>query len=176
MQISSSSRKSFSRGFTIIELVVSLAIVVAIMAAGAVYMTTWSEEARLKEASNEMETLAREAQMLAIMNNAAYRVVMTHNKIMLMSPEFIAEEPEKWAEMTPLKEYVLKDDRLNWHIIRWGTKELTTPTVKSPFIWVFPPEGFVEPIKVKFTMDKAYLQQEYHPLTASVVDEEMVIP
>ena len=167
--------------FTLMEIVVVLFILVTIMGAATMYLFKADDETYLKEVSGELEAYAREAQNLAIMQNETYRLVLTENTLELFksqantasSPSLGVFVPEK---ETPLKSYRFPDDKLRWSIKRWGGSALLFPTQKAPFVWVFAPEGFVEPIQVEVSRDKAYLRQDYHPLTASVVEEELYIP
>ena len=168
-------RPQRKQGFTIVEIVVVLAIIVIMIGASFAYLSGLGPEKEFKEATVELESMAREAQARAIMTHTMQRIVFTNKSFLMMENDVQPDTPEEWVTLPIRKRYDVPSQEMEVSIYRWGSIIPTIPSEKSPIVWIFPPDGFVEPITVKLTQDESYIKQTYHPLTASVVEEEMEI-
>lgn len=175
MLIASHRRSHLKDGFTIMEMVIVLAILSMVATASFSYFSTNDAEEYLRETAVNLESMAREAQARAIMTNKTHRIVMTGDKFMMLEEDQYTKDAEKWQNLSARRDFTPASPDLVTSVIRWGTTQPVIPRSNIPVVWIFPPEGFVEPITVRFTKDKSYIQQTYHPLTASVADEEMEI-
>lgn len=130
----------------------------------------------MREACVELESMAREAQARAIMTHTPQRVVITGKKFLLMQGDAQPKSAEEWVTLPTRKQYEIQShDEVQVSIYRWGSSDPVFPTERYPLVWLFPPDGFVEPITIRLVIDESYIKQTYHPLTASVIEEEMEI-
>lgn len=170
------NRSSYEAGgFTIVEMVVVLAILTMVTAASFAYLKNNDSEQYLRETATNLEAMAREAQARAIMTNTTHRIVMTGDQFRLLDADQYTKEADNWQTFVPRREFAPSSPDVVTSVIRWGTTKRVVPSPNMPIVWIFPPEGFVEPITIRFGQDNSYIQQTYHPLTASVADEEMEI-
>lgn len=166
---------SRSRGFTLMEMIVVLGILTLIMGSGVYYMQGIGPERELRENAVALESMAREAQARAIMTHITHRIVITHNEFILLDGDHVTRIPEEWVELPARKTHFITDNELKVSVFRWGMSQRVFPSAVKPMVWVFSPEGFVEPITVQFDKNDSFIRQTFHPLTASVTDEEMEI-
>lgn len=174
------TRSDRSRGgFTLLEIVIVLAIAALIMGGAMGMMIYSSNERLLSDASGEIELLAKRARTTAILQQTPYALEFREGIVRLMplaqagrsekrtvGGRRIGREPvddgggERW-------ELPLERD-LSVFIRRWNTSEWL-PTVKNAVhVWRFDPTGLCEPISVRLTVDSSWSEDTYHPLTATI--------
>lgn len=161
--------------FTIMEMVVVMGVLTMIMSGTLVYFMGSDSEKAFRETADDIESLAREAQTRAIMTHNTYKIAFMGNRVGLFDHTQSTRDAQDFTQNTPKKEVKLTHDQMKYSIQRWGQTNWVIPTDSRPVVWVFSPEGFVEPISINFKIKDSYLQQVYHPLSASVIDEEMII-
>lgn len=179
-------RNDLKRGFTLIEIVLVLGLA-ALIAGGAVtYMVYSSDERVLRNASGEIELMAKRARTMAILQQTPYALEFRKERVRLLplaeaggierktglgneiggrTVEF--EDPDKIA---PVREEFLFPGEMEVSILRWNTTAWI-PLVRDVIqIWRFDPDGLCEPVTVRYAIEKGVAESTFHPLTATVSD------
>jgi prepilin-type N-terminal cleavage/methylation domain-containing protein len=172
----------FRSGFTLIEIVMVLAIA-AIVTGGAITMMVFSSDERaLKNASGEVELLAKRARTISILKQTPYALEFRLGKIRMLplaqagadetftalgntigGQEVGAVEPEVFT--LPENMAVL--------LRRWNSDQWLPMRENSVHIWRFDPDGLCEPVSVRFVMEDSWAEDAYHPLTATIADSQL---
>lgn len=173
-----------ARGFTLMEIVIVLAISGIVMA-GAVGMMFYSSDERvLRNASGEIELLAKRARTTAILLQTPYALEFRENEVKLLplaeagqeetrlvsgarvgGEKVIMETAERW-------QYPLEDG-VEVSIKRWNASEFLGTKKDAVHVWRFDPNGLCEPISVRLTTEKSWSEDTYHPLTATIRDSQL---
>lgn len=174
-----------SRGFTLIEIVVVLAIA-AVILGGAVGMMVYSSDERvLRDASGEIELLAKRARTTAILQQTPYAIEFRQGVVRMLPLALAGRDETKTAgghriggePVEPTgggdsREFVL-DGGLELFVRRWNSEEWLGTGKNSIHLWRFDPSGLCEPLSVRLTLDKSWAEDSYHPLTASIADSQL---
>ncbi len=172
-----------SRGFTLIEIVMVLAIA-SIVLGGAVGLMVYSSDDReLRNASGEIELMAKRARTIAILQQTPYAVEFREGRVNLL-PWAEAGQQDKKS-----RRYVFSDDTeasgagdksrqytlpagMAVSVRRWNSDEWHTTLKNAVHIWRFDPDGLCEPISVRLNLNKSWVIDTFHPLTATISDSE----
>ena len=181
-------------GFTLLEMVIVIAII-AVMTGGVVSLMVYNtSKKKLQRTGGEVEAFAKRARAIAILRQTPYALEF-HNGTVRLSPwvEAGIEDPEELAEIIareemtedgeqvrpasiPVRDEFSLDEDMVIGVRRWGSEELIVfDNERTRVAWRFDPNGLCEPISVRYEIDegKSWLEQDYHPLTASVRDYTM---
>jgi prepilin-type N-terminal cleavage/methylation domain-containing protein len=167
------------RGFTLIEIVMVLAIA-AIVVGGAVGLMIHSSDERiLRNTSGEIELLAKRARTIAILNQTPYALEFREGVIRLLplvqaglsdkqnrsnEPEVVNSDENRQLSLEGGMAVLIR----RWNSDKW------LPTVKQTVhVWRFDPDGLCEPISVRLALDKSWSEDVYHPLTATIRDSQL---
>jgi len=181
--ISAARTNKRPRGFTLIEIVMVLAIAGVVMGGAVGFMVFSSDERALRNASGEIELMAKRARTIAILHQTPYAVEFRKGRVKLL-PWAQAGQVEKKS-----KRYVFTDDEepadgdnesrsyalpggMELLIRRWNSDEWHTTLKNAVHVWRFDPDGLCEPISVKLSLNKSWVMDTFHPLTGSVSDSE----
>ena len=175
------------RGFTLLEIVIVLAIAAVVMG-GAVGMMVYSSDERvLRNASGEIELLAKRARTTAILLQTPYALEFREGIVKLMplaeagrvekrtvSGRRIGGEPvvpegggERW-------EYRLEGG-MEVFVQRWNSTQWLATRKDAVHVWRFDPNGLCEPISVRLALEKSWTEDSFNPLTATVRETSMEI-
>jgi prepilin-type N-terminal cleavage/methylation domain-containing protein len=172
------------RGFTLIEIVMVLAIA-AIVVSGAVGLMIFSSDERaLRNASGEIELLAKRARTIAILNQTPYALEFREGTVRLLpfaqagmdlKKEMSSRRGDDEAEEGSVDEsrQVNLDGGLQVAIRRWNSEEWLGTVKKNVHVWRFDPDGLCEPISIRLSLDKSWSEDTYHPLTATISDSQL---
>jgi prepilin-type N-terminal cleavage/methylation domain-containing protein len=175
--ISAAKTTEKHRGFSLLEIVMVLAIA-SIVIGGAVSLMVYSADERtLRDASGEIELLAKRARTISILEQTPYALEFKDGIVRLL-PFAQAGMPTKKglgsgkdasqpAEGSSTRELVLNAG-LAIFIRRWNSEEWLSTTKNTIHVWRFDPDGLCEPVSVRLTLGKSWAEDTYHPLTASV--------
>lgn len=166
------------RGFTLIEIVMVLAIATVIMG-GVMGMLVYSSAGhQLRSASGEIELLAKRARMTAIIKQTPYALEFREG-VVRMLPLALAGQDQKTTAgghhiggetVIPgaeSQQYTLKQG-IKVAIRHWNSN-VWLPAFKNNIqVWRFDPTGLCEPISVKLALGDSWAEDTYHPLTASI--------
>ncbi len=180
--------KGTTAGFTMMELLVSLFLVVIILAIAAVSLETVSDESRLRQPVSELTSFAKKAVKAAVAEQRSYSIFF-YPRDFLMRERYPAvrleedffkggaiEEVEGEAEDEDETIVVFRHDlgeELGVEVRRWNREEWEVP---NDLEWVFEPSGLCEPLSVRFVRRGGYVEVDFNPLTAGVEDERLYIP
>lgn len=181
------TRSDRSRGFTLLEIVIVLTIAALIMG-GAVGMMLYSSDERLlRDASGEIEMLAKRARTTAILQQTPYALEFREGIVRMMPLAQAGREEKKTAggrriggepveeEQGGVRwELVLEKD-LGLFIRRWNSAELLPAVKNAVHVWRFDPNGLCEPLSVRLTVDSSWSEDTYHPLTATIRDSQFEV-
>ena len=84
----------------------------------------------------------------------------------------VAEEGEE-EKSEPIREELIYPDDMAVSVRRWNTVAWIPMTRDALQIWRFDPDGLCEPVSVRYTIDKGWAEDTYHPLTASIRDSQL---
>lgn len=167
------------RGFTLLEIVIVLAIAAVVMGGAVGLMVYSSDERVLRNASGEIELLAKRARTTAILLQTPYALEFREGVVRLMplaeagrdekrtvggrrigGEPVIQEAGERW-------EYALEGD-MQIFVRRWNSSEWLATRKNTVHVWRFDPSGLSEPISVRLALENSWSEDAYHPLTATI--------
>ena len=165
-------------GFTLIEIVMVLAIAAVVMGGAVGLMIYSSDERTLRDASGEIELMAKRARVISILHQTPYALEFREGIVRLLPLAEAGKDDKKSLrnrnEVAPpaaganeSRQYVLENG-LSIFIRRWNSEEWHGTMKNTVHVWRFDPDGLCEPISVRLTLDKSWSEDSYHPLTATI--------
>lgn len=176
----------FSRGFTLLEIVIVLAVSALIIGGAITTVILSSSERKLKNASSEIELLAKKARTAAILHQTPYAIQFRPGTVDILPFAETAEINRTTAlgneiggtavddpSRRTLHDSIEIDPEILLTVRHWNTNEYKAPSENQIPIWRFDPDGLSEPLTIRLTIGESYAQDTYHPLTATVADSEL---
>lgn len=176
-------------GFTLLEIVIVISIS-AVILGGAVGLMVFSSGGRdLKDASGEVELLAKRARTAAILFQTPYAVELRSGVIRLMplaeagrqeskrrtaGGHKIGGETEAPASDGDRYEYIFPEN-VSVFIRRWNSNDWLPSGGDSIHIWRFDPNGLCEPLSMRYVRDNNWLEDTFNPLTGAIRETEYEI-
>lgn len=178
-----------ARGFTLLEIVIVMALIgMAIGGAVALFINS-SAERRLKGTAADMELLSKRARAVAMVQQTPYAITFFERGVRL-SP--LAEAGYTDAQLlerqdfearllsqglprpkfNPVRE-TLSFEGYNLFVRRWGSNNWVPMLRNDPQVWRFDPNGICEPMGVRVEYEDGWMEMEFHPLTGSIRDRSM---
>jgi prepilin-type N-terminal cleavage/methylation domain-containing protein len=169
-----------SPGFTLLEIVMVLAIASMVMAGAVGLMIFSSDERALREVSGKIELLAKRARTLAILQQTSYALEFREGKVQLLPLAFAGEDASarrRREEKSPTamdedRQITLKDE-LHLSLRRWNSEKWLKTEKTAVHVWRFDPDGLCEPISLRLNLGKSWSEDVFHPLTASIRDSQL---
>jgi type II secretory pathway pseudopilin PulG len=173
-------------GFTLLEVVFVLGMIAVLVTWLTLTISTVETEQRLREASGDIESLARRARNIAVRQQRAYQLTISEGSISIAPQYMLADVEEDDAfgfegEEIPREDFEnitdseTTDSEVTYEIRRWRSDEWQLIEGDKKIVITLDPIGLVEPISIRCSIGKSWLIQELHPLTASVRDEQMSV-
>jgi len=169
------------RGFTLIEIVMVLAIAAIVMGGAVGLMIYSSDERILRNASAEIELLAKRARTIAILHQTPYALEFREGVVRLLplAQAGLSEKANRRNEPEP--DVVNSDENRQFDLdggmavlIRRWNSDAWLPTVKKAVhVWRFDPDGLCEPISVRLVLVQSWSEDIFHPLTATIRDSQL---
>lgn len=171
------------RGFTLIEIVMVLALAAVVMGSAIGLVAYSSDERILRKTSGEIELMAKQARMLAILHQTPYALEFSESGIHLL-PLAQASADQKGTSLShspPVDPGTAAPDEsrqltlesgMTLSVRRWNTDVLINLEKNSVQIWRFDPDGLCEPLAVHLVYGKSWSEDTYHPLTATINDSQ----
>lgn len=167
------------RGFTLIEIVMVLAIAAVVMGGAVGLMVASSDERVLRNASGEIELMAKKARTIAILQQTPYALEFREGFVRLLplaqagivakknSRGDLPEAGENGANAEENRQLSLEPG-MNILIRRWNSDAWLSTLKTTVHVWRFDPDGLCEPISVRLTLEKSWSEDTYHPLSATI--------
>jgi prepilin-type N-terminal cleavage/methylation domain-containing protein len=184
-QMTSAARTNKRRsGFTLLEIVIVLSIA-AVVIGGAVGLTVYSSDERvLRNASGDIEVLAKRARTTAMLLQTPYALEFRERVVRLLPLAEAGQDEKRTVGGRRIGgEKVVTDDAERWEypledgvevsIRRWNTTDWLPTRKDTVHVWRFDPNGLSEPLSVKLTYGESWSEDTYHPLTAAVRENFM---
>ena len=170
------------RGFTLIEIVVSIFIVTLIIGIATLSFRSLRERGKLKTEAVALKLAARKLMREAVENNRSYSMTLAPH-FFAVGPTYSAAALEGFYRgMDP--EEAMKQIRGQRHQFEEGielwVKRWNEPLFREPHVpferWVFEPGGICEPLSLRLTYGEAKMSMTFNLLTAHVDEETLIIP
>lgn len=162
-----------------------MGVVALLFTAGLVGFYLSDDDRQLREASQELEVLAKRARTIATLEQKPYAIEFHDGSVRLMpyaealldptERELMLEMREEGGEeVEPVssKNSWSADEDMTLSIQRWGSDEWSDVNRRNRHVWRFDPSGLCEPIAVRFDMERSWMLVRFHPLTAGIADTE----
>lgn len=180
------------RGFTILEMVVVMAVAMLVIGGAIAHLYFSSDEARLNEAMNGVQMLSKRARTLSTLQQRPYALEFTREGIglmpfgeatlgddereMLLEREAFLAEEQGPPERQSTRDFVAMDQDMTLLVRRWATGQWEEMKRNSRQVWRFDPEGICEPCGVRIELENgSWIAALFHPLTAGVTETESEI-
>ena len=177
----SAVRKSSNRrkGFTLLEIIVVLALTMLVIggAIGAMYLNR--DEARLKGSINDIEMLAKRARTVAVLQQRPYALEITREGVEMMPlAEAMIDPGERkdWLQEDGVYDGWLKEEEMGLLVRRWASTDWLPLKRDETHVWRFDPDGVCEPIGLRIQLENGnWISTSFHPLSAAPSDTEAYI-
>ena len=164
--------------FTLMEMLVALAIVGIIISASVIGVGSLNDERNLRAPLNELRILGKRAWARSMEEQRAWQIKILPDRLVLEPKQPVNADDLKLfkevdAEMgrsSGLDSYKI-DPEIRVEVRHWGEAEWHAP---RPDAWVFEHSGLCEPINVRFISEYATIAVSFDPLTAAVASEEFI--
>lgn len=184
---------SLRGGFTILEVVIVLAIAMLVVGGGMVAMYLSSDQQRLEGSVGEVELLAKRARALATLQQRPYALEFTPNGVGLMpyaeaildeeEREYLKEEQlymqENGVDMGEpvVRDYWSAEGDMLILVRRWSTGDWSElRRMGDRHVWRFDPQGICEPFGMRIEAESgSWIAVLFHPLTAAITETESEI-
>lgn len=173
-------------GFTLLEIIIVLAITALIIGGAITTVVLSSSERVLREASSEIELMAKKARSASILHQTPYAIEFHRGSVRLIPfaetsdierttalGNSIGGEAVDVTSRPSIHDELELDPDLTLTIRHWNSEAFITPSETLVPVWRFDPDGLCEPLTVRLTMGDNYAQDTYHPLTATIADSEL---
>lgn len=169
-------------GFTLIEMVVVLAIA-AVMMGGAIGLMVFSSDERaLRDAAGKIEVMAKQARTIAILHQTPYALEFREGVVRLLPFARAGVVVREGHALPPTSDETGGDDDrrtltldgdISLSLQRWNTEAWLGTGKTTVHVWRFDPDGLCEPISLRLSIGKSFILNTYHPLTAAVSYSEL---
>lgn len=171
-------------GFTLLEMVMVLVITSMVLAGAVGLMVFSSDEHQLRDASSQIEALAKRARTTAILQQTPYAVEFREGVARMMplaevgrdenytvGGHRIGGEPveTEGASYTDVK----LAEGIELFVRRWNSDKWLPTAKDSIHVWRFDPSGLCEPLSLRYVMEKTWMENVFHPLTAAIRHSEL---
>jgi len=150
--------------FTILEIVMVLAITVLMLGMAMPAMSGMLKGEQLRAPARELEAMAITARCNSLAEQRPYQILITPTGFQLESPT------EKSGNRV-LGKYTLPAG-VTFEVASWPEEKWAPPKER---IWYFSPSGICEPIRVMFRKDDSYFSQKYSAITGWDQEESFFI-
>ena len=179
------ANKPQGQGFTLIEIIMVLAIAALVIGGAMGLMVYSSDERHLRKTSGEIEFMAKQARTMSILHQTPYALEFSEKGVQLMPLAQTGMGGKKG--MLSRKQESIPDpagssedrhtDLTNGMILtmrHWNSSEWL-PTSKNVQCWRFDPDGICEPISIRLSLGNSWVEDTYHPLTATIRDSQLEV-
>ena len=186
-----SSSFSSQRGFTLLEVMVTVGIIGLLFGFVIFSYNPDSNTDKMKKATIEMEALSARAHTMAMLHQQPFWLRFERNRVILQGGDLSAVDTSSQGPSREREEDLDEDDEERSPIVdfdtfefpdgmevfvrRWGApanrwfhqEKDTDPVI----FWNFAENGLCEPLSLRFEIGESWVVLEMDPLTALVADE-----
>lgn len=172
-------------GFTLVEIVLVLAIAAVLIGGAAGFIIYSSDERALRDASGEVELLAKRARTTSVLQQTPYALEFRDGVVRLLplaeagdDEKLTAlgrtiggdrvDEPTSQSGRSPVRAEYRFPENMDVLIRRWNSDAWLTTRKNSLHIWRFDPDGLCEPLSLRYEVNESWAEDTFHPLTASI--------
>lgn len=156
MKITAAARHN-SRGFTLLELVVVMSIMMLMIGLGVVSFRFYDEKDPFEEPATKLRQMSKFALHSAALQHRGRTIGFDKTGFGLMGGG---------AEVGAGEHYTVPED-MKVLILRMGAKSWDKA---EGHLWQFGEQGICEPIKIRFENAEGFREVAFHPLTGTPVD------
>jgi hypothetical protein len=166
--------------------IVMVLVITGIVMGGAVGLMMFSSDERdLRNASGEIELLAKRARTTAILLQTPYALEFREGIVKLMPLAEAGRDEKRTVGGRRIggERVVEKGSGERWEyrleggmevaVRRWNSSEWLATRKDTIHVWRFDPSGLCEPISVRLSLDKSWSEDTYHPLTAAIREHQL---
>lgn len=170
------------RGFTLIEIVMVLAISAMLLGGAVALMVFRTDERALRNAAGEIELLAKRARTIAILHQTPYALEFRPGSVRLLPLAEAGQDETKTALGQTIGGEKVETDDGSVHdaytldgdmacfVRRWNSADWLPMSDRIIHVWRFDPDGLCEPVSVRLSVGPNFIETTFHPLTATVCD------
>ncbi|MEM8955485.1 MAG: type II secretion system protein [Verrucomicrobiota bacterium] len=187
-------RETQRDGFTILEMLISLFLIMLILSVAIYSIGSMSKERRLMHPATELRSFAKKALKSSVAEQRSYSIYFLPGAFVLEETYPVETEEEEEvdlggtvlggddeeADRPSIEEMVvsLRHDLAEDVVLevrRWNGTEWIIGEEEIPQEWEFTPSGLCEPLSVRFSIGEDYVELDFNPLTAGVEEERSYI-
>lgn len=163
------SRRFRPTGFSLIEVIITLSLVVLLMSLGFGSMSTLMHTRALQEPMAKVREFAKRARTLAVLEQRPYMVQIHPHGVALFSAiagPGLLPTPEGGPPPNLVDSFEWDSDVV-MRVQRWRMTEFAEPSVQA---WIFDRSGLCEPLVVRVDSEFGFIEMSFNPLDAHVED------
>jgi len=169
-------------------MMIALVIIAIIFGSALTLMYYSTDERALRDASAEVELLAKRARVVAILQQTPYALEFREGGVRLL-PFAQAGSDEKTTALgrgiggervedetsgrASVRGEFAYPSGMRVMIRRWNSDKWLPAAKNTIHVWRFDPDGLSEPVSVRYELDESWAEDTYHPLTATVRESLM---
>jgi prepilin-type N-terminal cleavage/methylation domain-containing protein len=177
MTSATKTNKRSRGGFTLLEMVMVLALAAVLMGGALGIMLSSSDEKTLNHATGEIELLAKQARTISILHQTPYALEFREGVVRLLPFAQAGGDGKRAIEATDPaggseNRVYHFDPGVTVSVRRWNTDRWLAAAKDDVHVWRFDPDGLCEPISIHVGYGNSWMEDTFHPLTASAILEE----
>lgn len=149
-------------GFTLVELMLAVAIAIIILLMALPSLSGISAERRLRETFEKFDGFARKAQLKAVSEQRSWVIVWQPEAILLQPDAPTPEEQQAGGAEGGGGETISITEDEKWTLTRPAS---LLPPQQTPAEWIFWRSGTCEPVQVTYEGPDGWWTAQYNPLT-----------
>ncbi len=192
LAVRTKSRHTAARGFTLLEMMVTLSLIVLLITFVFVAYKPDNNSEKMKKATVKLEALSARGHTMALLHQQPFWLRFERNKVLLQGgvltsvdtstdSDFDFNEEEELTgfgeEETTIIDYDSYDfpEGMEVYVRRWGASAQAWFHQEKPedpvIFWNFGESGLCEPVSIKMEIEESWSIVEMDPLTARIADE-----
>jgi prepilin-type N-terminal cleavage/methylation domain-containing protein len=172
-------RRVWQGGFTLIEMMVVLAIIVLLVTLGTKGVGNWGEGQKIRKPLDEMKVLAKKAWHRSVSEQRDWEIILKPRSLELRVKQAAREEDQQFQRAADEDqdrgtggEFIPFENDIRLKVKRFGETQWQEP---RPDHWVFQHSGICEPLQFRIERETdlglKWIEVVFDPLTAGVQAE-----